>query len=138
MVILWLLLLGAFAFLVAFCNAHIDNVVISIYRKSPKHWTRAIIRIILFVACSYLPFLWQKWDLILYLLFVTYCCSAFWTFFEWVLNNLRDRATFYVGQTAFLDKMARKYLGSNCGQILFVIKIVLIVASFWLSVYRYF
>jgi len=138
MIVLYLVLLGLFALLVAWVNAHIDNVVISIYRKSPKHWTRDIIRGVLFGGISLLPFIWTTKDYFLYVLFVTFSFCVFWLYFELTLNNLRGETPYYIGKTATWDKRMKWIFGANNGFLLFEIKIVLITISFGLCIFRYY
>lgn len=93
-----------------------------------EHWPRSVIRFVVLSVGS----VWAVWlsehDLtfIDVTLFIGYSCSVFWLWFEFRFNYMIDETNpFYIGNTAWSDKMFRK-LGIS-GLQLFYFKIGLVI-----------
>lgn len=107
------ILIWAFAELFAL----IDFIFIVTYKKSPKHWTRAMIRFVVItlfagLACRF------NYETVFYL---AYGCALFWLIFELTLNKRRGNTPFYIGKTAWSDKLFRSL--KITGEKLFVFKL---------------
>lgn len=126
---IWLVLMGLtiFSLVVAEIEAIIDNESIKAvlkqynYTKSINHLIRGTIRIVIFSIVSFLIF---YSDIRLTVLSIVYQLFVFWIYFEIRLNRLRKLPDFYVGNVAKSDKLVRRYLGTNCGEIMFIFKLV--------------
>jgi hypothetical protein len=95
-----------------------DFMFIVTYRRNPKHWTRAVIRFIVItlfagLACKF------SYETAFYL---AYGCALFWLIFEIRLNQRRGNSPFYIGKTAWSDKLFRSL--QITGEKLFVFKII--------------
>lgn len=123
LVLAWL---SAFAFVVSFCNAHIDFIYIRTYMRTIKHWSRGIVRIILFAACPWLPFMWIGFDWLKYASMTAFACAFFWYWFELLLNRLLEKPDYFIGTTAMSDRFFRWLFKKNPEESLHVLKAVTI------------
>jgi hypothetical protein len=132
LVICWL---SFFAYLVAKVNAHIDAIIKITYRKQIKHWTRFVVRVLLMSGSSAIVFKWVAYDIYLFFSMLAYSGFLFWIEFELTYNKLIKQPTLFVGTTSDMDKLQRWLFGSRAGEIVFVIKVILLVTTFATTYY---
>jgi hypothetical protein len=126
MIALSLLIAGVFSFLFAELFAWTDFQFISVYRKSPKHWTRWFVRVIVLSlsACVISSKILSVYSAPYILVFEG---AVFWLWFEYSLNEKRKLGPYYIGKNAFWDRKFREW--NISGERLMDIKIVLLSFS---------
>lgn len=85
---------------IAYLNAKVDADLIELRKQSPNHGRNYVIRgvVLILLALAFKPFL----PLLLF------NAVLFWILFDAILNELRGKELFYVGGTAWHDKLFQK------------------------------
>lgn len=124
-----LIIATLFSFTIAELNAWCDHYVISVYKLSPNHFTRAVLRFVLFSSVSY----FASNSLLEAIVLFSHQSAIFWLWFDLRLNIRRGLSPFYIGKTAFIDKTIRRF--GLSGEHLFLFKALIVVGVLAFGLY---
>jgi hypothetical protein len=119
-----------FSFAIAELNSIIDHYIITVKERSVNHFTRAVLRFILFTSVSYFTSNSVLGAIILFSL----QSAIFWLWFDLRLNMRRWLSPFYIGKTAFIDKTIIRFKFS--GEHLFLFKVFIVISFLCFAIYQ--
>lgn len=100
-----------------------------------QHWDRALMRLVVLIIAS----IWAAWHhdghirLVTCVLYLGLSCTVFWIWFEYRFNYMLDETDpYYIGNTAWSDRMFRKFgiRGLHLFYFKICLAIVILVAIF--------
>lgn len=99
-----------------------------------QHWDRALMRLVVLIIAS----IWAAWHHdghipITCVLYLGLSCTVFWIWFEYRFNYMLDETDpYYIGNTAWSDRMFRKFgiRGLHLFYFKICLAIVILVAIF--------